>query len=165
MTLRSSDKLKLFKRSSNSGFIFCITKKDNNILKDLCNLTRGRKHTLVELNGLVQMSQDELDELFGEEMAVDDSSTILEEPLKVSKLSGSEDELQNFEEEEDAEEEEGEELTFTNETNEVTLPSIQKLSSLGLIVICVIISTDSLPPFIAVYFEITRFYWQQKVEF
>lgn len=74
------------------------------------------------------MSQDELDELFGEEMEVEDSSTIIEEPLRVSKLSDSESESQNSEAEE-------EELTFTNEINELTLPSIQKPSSQGLIVI------------------------------
>ena len=75
------------------------------------------------------MSQDELDELFGEEM-----SDIEEERLsiKVSKFSDSENERK----EEEGEEEEDEE-GYTNsqvETNELFLTSVQKPSTQGLIV-------------------------------
>lgn len=79
------------------------------------------------------MSQDELDELFGEAMEIDNSSTIIEEPLKFfTKLSDSEAELDGESESEvDAE---GDELTFTNELIDLTLPTMQKPASLGMIV-------------------------------
>lgn len=76
------------------------------------------------------MSQDELDELFGEEMS--EVSQVEEEILKVSKFSDSEKEQNS------AEDDDGEEETInsnsTIEISELTLASVQKPSNQGLIV-------------------------------
>ena len=77
------------------------------------------------------MSQDELDELFGEEISESSQIQMEVDNLAVSKLTDSEGEQeQELESLEDGDEEE----TITTEINELTLPSIQKPSSQGLIV-------------------------------
>jgi hypothetical protein len=79
------------------------------------------------------MSQDELDELFGEEMS--EVSQVEEEILKVSKFSDSEKEHNSAEDDDGAEEEE--ETINSNSTveiSELTLASVQKPSNQGLIV-------------------------------
>lgn len=77
------------------------------------------------------MSQDELDELFGEEISEGSQIQMEVDNLAVSKLTDSEGEQeQELESLEDGDEEE----TITTEINELTLPSIQKPSSQGLIV-------------------------------
>lgn len=79
------------------------------------------------------MSQDELDELFGEEMS--EVSQVEEEILKVSKFSDSEKEHNSAEDDDGAEEEE--ETINSNSTveiSELTLATVQKPSNQGLIV-------------------------------
>jgi len=82
------------------------------------------------------MSQDELDELFGEEMS--EVSQIEEENLKVSKFTDSEGEKEQHSgaEAEEVEEEEEETITTNSSTDisELTLTSVQRPSNQGLIV-------------------------------
>jgi hypothetical protein len=79
------------------------------------------------------MSQDELDELFGEEMS--EVSQVEEEILKVSKFSDSEKEHNSAKDDDGAEEEEETiKSNSTVEISELTLATVQKPSNQGLIV-------------------------------
>lgn len=103
------------------------------------------------------MSQDELDELFGEEIS--EGSPMEEEELAVSKLTDSEGEALNSE----GEEEEEDEIVDTNvpaDINELTLPlpSVQTPSNQGLIVKTKF-SFLNFSFFVALSAEITRIYW------
>ena len=76
------------------------------------------------------MSQDELDELFGEE--IEDSSMLIEKPLVISKLGTSAENELSASENEDAE--------MDVQVTEMTFPSIKKPSEQGLIVIFLVFS-------------------------
>ena len=80
------------------------------------------------------MSQDELDELFGEEMS--EVSQIEEENLKVSKFTDSEGEkdLNSGAEIDEVEEEETITTNSSTDISELTLTSVQRPSNQGLIV-------------------------------
>jgi len=80
------------------------------------------------------MSQDELDELFGEEMS--EVSQMEEENLKVSKFTDSEGEkdLNSGAEIDEVEEEETITTNSSTEITELTLASVQRPSNQGLIV-------------------------------
>lgn len=105
---RSSDKLKLFINSSNPLVIISV-----------------------ELPGLkpspLQMSQDELDELFGEE--IEDSS------VEISNLIPENDKSEQEEDEESSIEPQETQDTQETQVSEINLPTVQKLSNQGFIVI------------------------------
>lgn len=111
---RSSDKLKLFIRSSNPLVIISVE-------------LPGLKPSLL------QMNQDELDELFGEE--IEDSS------MEISNLTPENDKIEQEEDEESSiESQEIQDTQKTQETHEtqvaeINLPAVQKLSNQGFIVI------------------------------